>query len=121
MTVLFMLTFSFAIIFRKNILISLVSCVSNEVSLFEKNTSAVFSDMYVGFVYKVQYLLNYGLCVWLVNTSSIPFFREGPGEACRPLRAPEAPAPRAERCILGGERMWGAVLGEGEKRKRLLL
>lgn len=51
----------------------------------------------------------------------IPFFRECPGEACRPLRAPEVPAPRAERCILGGERMWGAVLGEGEKRKRLLL
>ncbi|TNN64016.1 hypothetical protein EYF80_025739 [Liparis tanakae] len=46
---------------------------------------------------------------------------ECPGEPCRPLRTPEAPAPRAERCILGGERMWGAVLGEGEKRKRLLL
>ena len=36
------------------------------------------------------------------------------------IEGPDAVAPRADRCILGGERMCGAVLGEGEKRKRLL-
>lgn len=35
----------------------------------------------------------------------LPFFIGAPGEACRPFRAPEVPAARAERCILGGERM----------------
>lgn len=57
----------------------------------------------------------------MTSVRCLPFLREVPGEACRPFRAPEVPAPRDERCILGGERMCGAVLGEGEKRKRLLL
>lgn len=60
-------------------------------------------------------------CIRFLPVSLVPFFRGGTGEACRPLMAPDVPAPRAERCILGGERMCGAVLGEGEKRKRLLL
>lgn len=44
------------------------------------------------------------------------FFRAGLGVACSPL------CPVAGRCILSGERRWGAeALGEGEKRYRLLL
>lgn len=46
---------------------------------------------------------------------------EEPDATCRPFSATEAPAPKAARCILGGDRMWGTELGEELKRNRLLL
>lgn len=58
---------------------------------------------------------------WSMCHPPVTFLSDGPGDACSPLGPAEAPPPDEGRCILGGERMWGAVPGDVEKRYRPVL